>query len=316
MTNLFDFAAMVASHPLLKWELWPTYGTAGVLLAAVVGLAVEVRPRGARPSLDLGRRTANALAWERSPRSDEAALSPLTSRFAPPLAESREGVGWQVEVRGRRSPEQNGDFFDTVELDEDHLAFFLGDVSGRGLPAALYQASCKALLRFATFTPGRTVAAVEEVNSVLCQREPDGRFAALTYGVLEISTGRVSLVSAGHTEPLLQRADGTTNLLAVPLRLPLGMTSRPDYKAVQLTLENGDRLLLSTDGVMQARDRTRQVFGGQRLRSASYHGREAPLGSWAEQVMDQVDRFNFRCTDDRTLLALAYTTEIGVEGEE
>lgn len=298
MTNLIEFANALASHPLLKWDLWPNYGILGVVLAGLAGLVVELRHSGAA-RIDLRRRGSAAFAWPSSPLEE-----PMNGRA--PESESRGAEGWRVELRSRRCAAQSSDFFDTVELDEDHLAFYLGEVSGHGLPAALYQASCKALLRYANFTPGQTADVLEEVNSVLCQREPDGRFATLTYGVIKLSTGEVDLVSAGQTDPILQRADGNTRRLVMPLRLPLSMAERPEYKSVHLTLNPGDRLLLATDGVTHARDRGREPFSHERMRTVTHKHRGAGLGEWVDSLMQAVDGYNFRCVDDRTVLALSF----------
>ena len=298
MTNMIGFANALASHPLLRWDLWPSYGIVGVLLAGLAGLFIELRHSG-RARMDLRRRGSAAFAWPPAPPED------LFTGQAPE-SESRTADGWQMELRSRRCAAQSSDFFDTVELDEDHLAFYLGEVSGHGLPAALYQASCKALLRYANFTPGQTAAVLEEVNSVLCQREPDGRFATVTYGVIKLSTGEVDLVSAGQTDPILQRVDGSTRRLVMPLRLPLSMTERPKYKAVHLSLKPGDRLLLATDGITHARDRGREPFSHERMRTVTHKHRGAALGDWADSLMQAVDGYNFRCVDDRTVLALSY----------
>lgn len=296
MTNPIDFANALASHSLLRWDMWPSYGMLGVVLAGLVGLGIELR-LGARDRIDQRLRGSAAFAWPaRSAADPELALE----------SESRAADAWRVEIRSRRCSAQNSDFFDTVEIDDDHLAFYLGEVSGHGVAAALYQASCKALLRFANFPPGRAADVLEEVNSVLCQREPDGRFATLTYGVLKLSTGEVDLVSAGQTDPILQRADGSTRRLVMPLRLPLSMAAHPEYKVVRLELEPGDRLLLATDGVTHARDRGREPFSHERMRVVSHKHRQAELGKWTEAVMAAVDSYNFRCVDDRTLLAISY----------
>ncbi len=304
MNPLMDFVTTLATHPLIKWELWPTYGTVGVLLAALAAGLVELRSYVlGGPDVDLRRRSAGAFGWA---SASDGATSMKILELAPE-EDSRQGEGWAVEMRGRRRPGQNGDFFDTVRLDQDHLAFFLGDVSGSGVASSLYQASCKALLRFATFTPGKAAAALEEVNSVLCQREPDGRFASMVYGVLQLSTGEVELVSAGHTDPVLQRVDGSTRRLVMPLRLPLGMTQRPEYKAIRISLSAGDRLMLVSDGLTHARDRAREPFSHERVRVASHKGRDQDLAGWVEAVLGAVDRYSPRCTDDRTAVALTWS---------
>lgn len=293
LTNLFAQSATLIWHP------WQGSVVAGCFLTALAGVAIELKDRlvGSR-RIDLSHRNRGALAWQRSN---------VAEKFEPtPESESRQGRGWRLEARSHQRPSQNSDFFDTVELDSDHLAFYLGEVSGGGIAAALYQASCRALLRYAAFTPDRAASALEEVNSVLCQREPDGRFITLLYGVLQLSTGEVTMVSAGQIDPILQRFDGACRRMIMPLRLPLGMTDKPDYEAVSFRLNPGDRLLLVSDGITQARDRGREPLSHERLRVFSHKHRGHDLAAWVNAVLDTVNRYDDRITDDRTVVALGY----------
>ena len=295
MTHLL-LASIWDPRTLNLWDAWLGWGTWGILWALTVALLLELCHHlqfGA--AVDLSRRGAGNFSWP---------LLGETSHHSGP--ETRQGQGWRVETRCRRSGEQGSDFFDTVELDDDHLAFYLGEASGQGSETALYRASCQALLRFVNFTPGRPALALQEVNSVLCQRRPDGRFATLLYGVLRLSTGELSLVSAGQVDPVLQRADHVRRVL-LPLQLPLGMVSSPNYQALTVQLSPGDRLLLVSDGVVRARDRNREPFSYQRLWAVSHTHRERDLAGWADSVMTAVDGYSATCAADRSVLALAYT---------
>lgn len=300
MPDLDFLSSIFAQTSPLIWHPWQGGVVAGCFLTAVAGVTVELKERLMQSApIDLKRRNLGAMAWHKY-RSEGPVQAPSSE------TESREGLGWRLEARSRPCPSRNSDFFDTVELDDDHLAFYLGEVSGGGLAAALCQASCKALLRYAAFTPGQVATVMEEVNSVLCQREPDGRVITLVYGVLELSSGRVAMVSAGQTDPILQRADGTSRRLMMPLRLPLGMTETPRYETVGFRLEVGDRLLLVSDGVTQARDRSREPLSHERLRVLSHKNRNLGLANWADAILDGVNSYDERYNDDRTLLALGY----------
>lgn len=300
MLDLDLFSNIFAQTTQLIWHPWQGSVVAGCFLTAVAGVAVELKDRILQSSpIDLRRRNLGALAWQKY-HAQEQPLLPSSE------TESREGLGWLLEARSRHCPSCHSDFFDTVELDDDHLAFYLGEVSGGGIAAALCQASCKALLRYAAFTPGQVAMVMEEVNSVLCQREPDGRVVTLVYGVLELSTGQVTMVSAGQTDPILQRADGSSRRLVMPLRLPLGMTETPRYETVGFRLDVGDRLLLVSDGVTQARDRSREPLSHERLRVLSHKNRDRSLANWTDAILDGVNSYDERYNDDRTLLALGY----------
>ena len=300
MAFLDLFPALFSQSANLIWHPWQGGIVAGCFMTAIAGVAIELRERLFRTTarIDLSRRGVGAFGWQNNVGPTD--LQPT------PEAETRLGRGWSLEARSRQRPAQNSDFFDTVELDSDHVAFYLGEVSGGGVPAALCQATCKALLRYAAFTPGRIEQVVEEVNSVLCQRDPDGRFTTLLYGVLQISSGELTMVSAGQTDPILQRADGTSQRMLMPLRLPLGMTERPEYEAVRFRLKAGDRLLLVSDGVIQARDRSRQPLSHDRLQVVSHKHRDTTLGEWSDSILETVNRYDSRVNDDRTVLALGY----------
>lgn len=293
MTN-FDFA----SRTLLNWQ--PTWGFLGLILALLGAVLVEIRHRmKRRGQVDLRRRGAGYFGWQRSSRLH----NPSSCREA----DSRQGDGWRAEGRSRRCVNQGGsDFFDTVELDDDHVAFYLGEASGQDNGKEIYLASCQALLRYASFTPGEPDRALQEVNSVLCQREPDGRFATLLYGVLRLSTGELSLVSAGQVDTILQRSGGAVRRLALPLNLPLGMVRQPNYKALTVKLTPGDRLLVVSDGITRARDRSREPFSHERLWTVSHTHRDQSLGQWADAVVGAVERYNPLCLDDGSVLAVAF----------
>lgn len=159
--------------------------------------------------------------------------------------------------------ELGGDFYDFFWVDSERLGFVLGDVSGKGVPAAIYMASCSSMLRTVALTGLSPAECVNQINRHLCDRNEPSMFVTLVYGVLELSLGRVSYVNCGHLPPLLLRR-GTPTLLDAQAGLPLGVLPG-SYEEMVLELQSGDRVLLYSDGVTETMNPDRGEFGEESL---------------------------------------------------
>jgi phosphoserine phosphatase RsbU/P len=159
-----------------------------------------------------------------------------------------------------------GDYYDYRELRGSRLAMLLGDVSGKGIPAALLMA--KASAEFSVFLSGELspVEVVSTVNRRFVQRSADIAFMTMVLVVLDWSTHRLQLVNAGHLRPLLRRADGqVVEIGAAESSLPLGIRPDVEYRQTECELAPGETLLLITDGVIDAQDRDGKLYGLPRL---------------------------------------------------
>lgn len=211
-----------------------------------------------------------------------------------------------AEMNAARSV--GGDFYDFFMVDSQRLGFVIGDVSGKGVPAALFMAVTRTLLR-ATATQGTSSAAcVEYVNQVLAKQSDSPMFVTLLYGILNVKTGEVDYCNAGHHKPLvfsphrpLQAGDEGINPF-------VGMFDQFRYLGSSLKLEKGEGLLLYTDGVTEAFDRSEAMFGHERLAEAAEAKRDAPAEELVEHVLSQVKRFvgSAPVSDDYTAFALRY----------
>ncbi len=208
----------------------------------------------------------------------------------------------------RPAREVGGDFYDFFLLDERRLGFVLGDVSGKGLPAALFMANTRTLLRATALQGMSPEACLRRVNRVLHEERVKGMFVTLVYGILDTRTGEVVYCNAGHNLPFLLRRDGDVEMLPRARSLAVCLLSDFDFPAHALRLSPDDTLFLYTDGVPEAADARRDQFEDERLheclRAANGAGPEAVI----QQVLDAVAAFADGApqADDITMLALRY----------
>ncbi len=159
-----------------------------------------------------------------------------------------------------------GDYYDYISLPGNRLAIALGDVSGKGVPAALLMARLSAAARFCLATEPTVAGAVRKLNDTMSRTCGDGRFVTFVVVVVELTTFKMTLVNAGHIPPLCRRSNPMKieSLGEATVDIPLGIFSRP-YEEVELSLERGDTLLFYTDGVIEARNAGNELYGVDRL---------------------------------------------------
>lgn len=205
-----------------------------------------------------------------------------------------------------------GDFYDYFLLDDDHLALVCADVSGKGVPAALFMVVSRTLIRSKL---GRTgmgaqwlAAAMDEVNESLCDNNKNDMFVTAWVGVLTISTGRLRYVNAGHCRPLIRRSNGNCSYETPVSGFVMAGMEGTAYKEFQLRLGPGDTLLLYTDGVTEATSAEKQLFGEDRLMDAVKETEGHHPKDIIEKLHRDVDVFQSGAEqfDDITMLALVY----------
>ena len=174
-----------------------------------------------------------------------------------------EAAGWGVAADYRPAREVGGDFYDFIDLPDGRLGFVVGDVTDKGIPAALVMAATRSVLRASAQRLVEPGAVLQRVNEHLVPDIPQNMFVTCLYGVLELDTGRVVFANAGHNLPMVASGGSVTELMArgMPLGLMPGMT----YEETEAVLDPGAHLLLYSDGVTEAHDAGREMFGGGRL---------------------------------------------------
>ncbi len=213
-----------------------------------------------------------------------------------------------IEFHGMLEPAKavGGDFYNLFERDGDSLWFVIGDVSDKGVPAALFMARTMTVLEVAAQLGGSPGKALREAAKHLIQGNDACMFATVLCGVIELRTGALALASAGHEPPVILRADGRREFLPVPTEGPLGVDLPREYPAWRGRLMPGDTLFTYTDGITEAFDRDDQPFGTDRLLAAldpALHAREQ-----CEHLVEAVHAFADGApqSDDITVLAIRY----------
>jgi len=158
-----------------------------------------------------------------------------------------------------------GDLYDFFFIDKDHLCFTIGDVSGKGVPASLFMAITRTLIRARMATDTRVNEAMEAMNNELCLENDNAMFVTLFLGILNVETGGLSFCNAGHNYPLILKKDGSVNDLSQTHGPPLGAMREMDFGSSDLKLDSGDTILLYTDGVSEAIDLDEKQYSEQRI---------------------------------------------------
>ena len=204
--------------------------------------------------------------------------------------------------------EVGGDFYDFFLIDSDHLALVIADVSGKGIPAALFIMTSKSLIYTQLMSGCDPATAMERVNLQLCERNSSKMFVTVWLAVLEISTGEGLACNAGHEHPGLERAGGGFELLKYKHGMFVGVSKKARYVNRPFRLNPGDGLFVYTDGVPDAKDVDGKRFGEERLERTLNMNLDATpeelIGNVRRTVSDFVkDAPQF---DDITMLSLKY----------
>ena len=204
--------------------------------------------------------------------------------------------------------EVGGDFYDFFLIDDDHLCMVMADVSGKGVPAALFMMAARIILKHSAMIGKTPAQALTDTNTAICDSNQEEMFVTVWLGVLEISTGRLTAANAGHEYPVLKRARGRFALLKDRHGFVLGGMEGVKYKEYELALEPGDKLFLYTDGVPEATDAEQVMFGTDRMLTALNAAPDAAPEQILRNVRGAVDGFvkDAEQFDDLTMLCMEY----------
>ena len=216
----------------------------------------------------------------------------------------------EFDIHASMTPakEVGGDFYDFFLVDEDHLAFVAADVSGKGIPAALFMVIAKTLIKDHAQTGILPEAVFTKVNRMLCESNDEGLFVTAWMGVLELSTGCLNYVNAGHNPPLLKQDGGGYAYLRTRSGFVLAGMERTRYRPGSLTMAPGDMLYLYTDGVTEAEDACHLPYGEDRLLDTLNANANLSPKELLTAVKSDLDSFVGTAPqfDDITMLSLRY----------
>lgn len=205
-----------------------------------------------------------------------------------------------------------GDLYDFFMIDARRLGFVIGDVSGKGLPASLFMAVTQTLTRsIAKHAHAGPAAVAELANSELASSNPEALFVTMLIGVLDLESGLLTLVNAGHDSPWLIHPDGSMAHLDSPPDAggpPICMVDDFPYQAQQAQLAPGDALVMYTDGITEAMNAGNEIYGGERLEKALQQAGTLSAQALIERVRVDVGRHvgTAEASDDMTLLVLRW----------
>ena len=213
--------------------------------------------------------------------------------------------GWEVAASWQPASGVGGDCYDAIRFTPSRLAMSIADVVGKGIPAALLMSNLQAAVRAFAAETVEPQALCGQVNRILCGNIAEGRFISFFYCVLDAAEGTLTYSNAGHYLPALVRADGTVVRLdrGGPV---LGVLAHADYDQADVALAPGDRLVLFTDGLTEARNAADEEFGEQRLLEAAIRHRACSAPALQARLASEVAAFTGgRVQDDATLIVAA-----------
>ncbi len=206
--------------------------------------------------------------------------------------------------------EVGGDFYDFFLVDDNHLALVIADVSGKGVPAALFMMISKTLIKSATQNGLSPKEVLEKVNNQLCESNDAEMFVTVWLGILEISTGRMKCANAGHEFPAIMHSGGDWELYKDRHGFVLAGMENSKYREYEITLKDGDRIFVYTDGVAEATDINNNLYGTDRMIDALNRAKDKRCDELLKYIHEDIDAFVGEADqfDDITMLTLEITS--------
>ena len=236
----------------------------------------------------------------------------MLPRTFPPFPERKD-----FEIYAEMMPARSvgGDFYDFFLLDEDRLGFVIGDVSGKGVPAAIFMAVCRTLLRATAMQGMPPGECLEYANTLLKRQSEAAMFVTIFYGILDTRTGEVNYSAGGHNPPYMLSRNGGVTLLECCGGTLVGAFDQTRYETGAVRLCPGDGIFLYTDGVTEADDDGGRYFSEERLSGLLEQVKARPVRQIVRDVIGAVQGFSAGAAqaDDITVMALRYLPADGQE---
>ena len=211
--------------------------------------------------------------------------------------------------------EVGGDFYDFYKLNDTTVAFLAADVSGKGIPAAMFMMTAKTIIKDLAESGMAVNEIFAKANEKLCENNESGMFVTAWMGILDLKTGNLQFANAGHNPPLLKRADGSFAYLKTRAGFVLAGMEGVRYRVAELTLAPGDRLFLYTDGVPEATNADNKLYGEDRLLDFMNQNSTVEAKALLQRLKANIDEFvgDAPQFDDITMLLLDYKSYQGGE---
>ena len=225
--------------------------------------------------------------------------------------EFSKGKAFEIYAYMNPAREVGGDFYDYFDIDDKNISFVIGDVSGKGMPATLFMVKTMHLIKNHSKFSNSTSEIMEDVNNLSCERNEETLFVTTWIARLNLKTGKLSYVNAGHNPPLVKMNDENFRYLDEEPDLVIGIMENMDYVEHEMTLNKGDMIFLYTDGVTDANDIDERLYGEKRLKNAINRHKDSELTDIINEIKKDIERF---CNtqeqfDDMTMLIIKYNGE-------
>lgn len=204
--------------------------------------------------------------------------------------------------------EVGGDFYDYFMPDDNHLGIVIADVSGKGVPAALFMVIAKTLLKYRTLMGGNPSKILEDVNMLLCENNKAELFVTVWLAVVDLTTGKGAATNAGHEYPVFKHKDGEFELIKNRHSAAAGILEDMAYGQVEFEIQPGDRLFVYTDGVPEATNKDNELFGTDRMVESLNRNKDKSLKEMLVNLKKDIDEFvgDAPQFDDVTMLGFEY----------
>ena len=296
----------------LAFDLWsllidatrPLLVGGGAFAGVIIGMFADARQERERLREALVQEKISAAQTEgelQAARDIQMSMVPPRSAFA--------AIDPRLDADALLEPAKSvgGDLIDLVRLDRDRIAFLIGDVTGKGVPSALFMAKSKALMSFVLAGDDVDLGkAVASVNDELLRGSSDSLSVTIIIGAIDLATGAVSIICAGHEDPITVTKNGECRSHRLEGGPPMGLVEYP-YPVERLDLSPGDMLVLVTDGITEAQNQSGELFGRTRILTWIPEHAESAT-AMCEAIRDSVRAFEAGSdpTDDLTVMALRY----------
>jgi len=234
-------------------------------------------------------------------REIQHAILPREFRLKMPLADTID-----LNASMEAAKDVGGDFYDFFRIDDTHLGFTMADVSGKGIPAAIFMAVSRTLIKATGMHNLSSAAVMKDANNMLASESLDSMFVTVFYGVMDLETGRIDYTNAGHNQPYVLHPDGVVEKLPTQGNMALGAFEGLPYTSGEVTLAPGDILVTYTDGVTEAENESHEQFGEEALETLLPNYVTASAAGMVEGIRSQVQNFAGEApqSDDITVLVI------------
>lgn len=206
--------------------------------------------------------------------------------------------------------EVGGDLYDFY-MDGNRLYFLIGDVSGKGVPASLFMAITRSLFRTLSHQVDSPAKIVTEMNNSISNSNESNMFVTLIVGILDLSTGKMKICNAGHNPPILIHPDKHVSFLEFPTQIFVGVIDSSTYTDTEITLEKGSKLFLYTDGVTEAENAEKELYGDEKLQKVLSDNASSDVRTIVDVIVTSIADHvqEAEASDDLTILLIQYEPE-------